>query len=535
MKRRNNKVKKNRFKNNLQFNLIIALIVELILTTIITILKYLYRFLSIPVDFLYEIFSYSIFINILVISILIGVLIFLIFKFRKRKLVILLILFLFAIPIAFITLQTYNLFKLSNKTVIVIAEFDDSKATTKVDISKRIYDSIKTEKGKLDLESLQIEKIPIIVNSIDEAQNEGNKGTNKNAKTIIFIWGWYDDLDVKTFFTIVKSSKKEIISKSVELEKAKGLTISDIENFDLEYFRKTLPDAMVFLTDFTLGLVYYYEEDFENAIFQFNSSLKKIPEDEEIKEFLIDIYFYKANSYFNLEDFVSAENNFKFVISLDPNYTIAHNNLGILLLSLNRLSEAEEEFKETIRLNPNLAIAHNNLGILLLSLNRFSEAEEEFKEAIKLDPNLPGAHNNLGVLLHDLDRFSEAEEEYIEAIRLDPNYAGAHNNLGVLLHDLDRLSEAEKEFREGIRLDPYDARAHYSFGVLLCDLNKLSEAEDEFRKVIILDPNYTIVHGDLGLLLWTSGRTIEAEEHFNILIKSRPDLKDWVENVKNIK
>ncbi len=67
------------------------------------------------------------------------------------------------------------------------------------------------------------------------------------------------------------------------------------------------------------------------------------------------------------------------VIMLNPEYAVAHNNLGNLLQNLKRFEEAEKEFKEAIRLNPNDAVAHNNLGILLKNLKRFEEAEKEYK------------------------------------------------------------------------------------------------------------------------------------------------------------
>jgi tetratricopeptide (TPR) repeat protein len=48
------------------------------------------------------------------------------------------------------------------------------------------------------------------------------------------------------------------------------------------------------------------------------------------------------------------------------------------------MDEAIEEYKEAIRLNPDYAVAHNNLGLAYDTLGRTDEAIEEF-----LNPALP--------------------------------------------------------------------------------------------------------------------------------------------------
>jgi Flp pilus assembly protein TadD len=52
-------------------------------------------------------------------------------------------------------------------------------------------------------------------------------------------------------------------------------------------------------------------------------------------------------------------------VALDPHNAEAHNNLGILLGSQNRLKEAAMEFEQAVRIQPNDREAQRNLAVAL--------------------------------------------------------------------------------------------------------------------------------------------------------------------------
>lgn len=105
-------------------------------------------------------------------------------------------------------------------------------------------------------------------------------------------------------------------------------------------------------------------------------------------------------------------------------------------------SKAEFLYRNAIEADPNYTTAHNNLGVLLRDLKRYDEAEAAYRKAIETDSINSVAHNNLGNVLRDLKRYDEAEAAYRKAIELDPNYVVAHVKLSVLLRLLGRESEA---------------------------------------------------------------------------------------------
>lgn len=73
-----------------------------------------------------------------------------------------------------------------------------------------------------------------------------------------------------------------------------------------------------------------------------------------------------------------------------PELPEPHNNLAVLHAAAGRLGEAREALEMAIRLNPQYAIAHRNLGDVYLRL-----AENAFRAALSHAPGLPDASRKL--------------------------------------------------------------------------------------------------------------------------------------------
>jgi tetratricopeptide (TPR) repeat protein len=73
-------------------------------------------------------------------------------------------------------------------------------------------------------------------------------------------------------------------------------------------------------------------------------------------------------------------------VQLKPDYSDAHELLGIELAADNQFSDAEVEFEKLVRLRPDYAEGRVNLGISLARQQKYQAALEQFKRALELDP-----------------------------------------------------------------------------------------------------------------------------------------------------
>jgi len=370
----------------------------------------------------YNLFYYSIPLNIAIILILIILFFIIVFRYRKKRITLIVLLFLIFSLGTIAGIGIYQMRNIKDKSFIIIAKFEDSSKQASINIDGRIYDGILNDKiSSPYLNSLVIERIPIVIKNKEEANKVVKNGIWRKAKIIIVIWGKTDDIGGKSYFDVIKAPQKQLILKTC-IEKETSV-MEDIKRLNFSYYKEILPATINFLSYLTFGLNCYYENNYTDALVYFNESLNKfpIPRDEKMNEYLSNIYFLMGLSYSFLDNLTLAEDKYRESVRIMIKNSIVHNNLGNLL-SHPRCHGFQKYYHEA-----------------------FDEAEEEFKEAIRINPNNADAHNNLGILFHARRCYVKAEEEYREAIRINPNNADAHNNLGKLLLNIERKDEAEKE------------------------------------------------------------------------------------------
>jgi tetratricopeptide (TPR) repeat protein len=73
--------------------------------------------------------------------------------------------------------------------------------------------------------------------------------------------------------------------------------------------------------------------------------------------------------------------------------------LGVAYAGMERHDEALKHFTKATELDPDSALAHSNLAITMLRLQRYQPAEQEARRALKLGGSLPQMEFALGVSL----------------------------------------------------------------------------------------------------------------------------------------
>jgi tetratricopeptide (TPR) repeat protein len=220
--------------------------------------------------------------------------------------------------------------------------------------------------------------------------------------------------------------------------------------------------------------------------------------------------FDLGRAFFSRKDYAEAVRFYSVAVSIRPDSTAAHGNLGNALRRQGKLDEAIAELRKAIELDPKSARAYNGLGTALKDRGKLDQAVVEYRRALELDPEGAEYHSNFGVALIRQGKVNEAAAELRKAIDLDPNYALAHSNLGSALGDQGRLDEAITEYRKAIDLDPNLAEAHNGLGNVLMARGKLDEAIAEHKTAIDLDPRDALAHYNLGIAWQSQGRLDEA-------------------------
>jgi len=193
-------------------------------------------------------------------------------------------------------------------------------------------------------------------------------------------------------------------------------------------------------------------------------------------------------------------------------------DMGIELVMQGDSESAVLAFCKAIALNPNYSPAYNNLGLILRNTERLAEAEACFRRAIDLNPDDPSTYNNLGLVLMDLGHLDKAEDCFHRAIELNPHQPQFYNNLGTMWEEKSCLPEAQAAYCRAIELDSYYPEAHYNMGGLFRLTKHIDEAEIHLRHALTLRPNYSEATLALALLYFLQGR---FKENWDSYEKSR--------------
>jgi tetratricopeptide (TPR) repeat protein len=127
--------------------------------------------------------------------------------------------------------------------------------------------------------------------------------------------------------------------------------------------------------------------------------------------------------------------------------------------------DAIAAYHRVVSIDPTYAAAWNNLGLLLHRMGRYDEARAAYDSALEQDPRCCEAVYNLGSLAEDRADLDEAVRCYRQALGISPDYADAHFNLAGALARSGHAEEAIGHWQRYLELDagsPWAriARAH---------------------------------------------------------------------------
>jgi len=209
----------------------------------------------------------------------------------------------------------------------------------------------------------------------------------------------------------------------------------------------------------------------------------------------------EANQFLLAGNPKAAVDSYRKALQLSPADAKLHYNLSLALDKLSDQIAEREELMKAVQLDPNLSVAQNQLGLIALNSGKLGEAELRLKKALAINPEYPEAKSNLGVLYSRQGKTDDAEKLFLQAIQEDPKYAKAYVNLGLIRAQGGALAEAEQLFRTAIQLDPGNADAFTALGMLQAKTGRGQDAVKIFRKAVSLNPTSADAHLNLGIAL----------------------------------
>jgi serine/threonine protein kinase/tetratricopeptide (TPR) repeat protein len=167
-------------------------------------------------------------------------------------------------------------------------------------------------------------------------------------------------------------------------------------------------------------------------------------------------------------------------LELDADLGEAYAALGLIASSHWEWAESERLYRKALELSPNYSLAHEWYGSMLVGTGRFEEGLKEARRAEELDPLSPRAMTLTAWSIYQAHHFNDALAKAQQIIDLDKNFPQGYFQLGNCLEQMGRPEEAVEALDMSILLMPDSTLPQYA----LCFALVAAGRRDDAREVV---------------------------------------------------
>lgn len=250
------------------------------------------------------------------------------------------------------------------------------------------------------------------------------------------------------------------------------------------------------------------------ALDKLNAQIEKSPRNAEL-------YYARAEEFFNLEGFDEAIADLNKAISIDSTKADYYHLLADAYLDYFKSFKALKTMETAASRFPQRIPTLLKLAEFQMILKLHEESMRSIDRVLKIDPQNAEAFFMFGMNFKQTGDTARAINSFQTAVENDPDLVDAWINLGQLHASLGN-SIAERYFQTATRIDPKNIEALHAQGYYLQSIGDLKASLAVFRKINRIDPEYAEGYFNAGLLLMDMDSIPSAYEKFDAAIKASP-------------
>lgn len=276
-----------------------------------------------------------------------------------------------------------------------------------------------------------------------------------------------------------------------------------------------------------------------------------------------------ARANIALRNFPTAEKRIEEAIRLFPDFAMAHETYGDLLLVRGRAADALKVYEQAMLLDPTRSTVHDKMerarsldaqsaqaagtppsgakprrmrfeAEIRAALEHekaedFRAAEMIYRDILKKDPDHVEAARLLAAIASRNKRYRDAEVFLKKALSNAPDYARAWVDLANVQRELDKLDEAVESAKQVIRLSPENAESHVLYASAIGMAGDHERAIESYRKALELAPDRANALSGMAHHQKTIGLQQEAIDSYRRAIEVRPEHAEAYWSLANLK
>jgi len=259
---------------------------------------------------------------------------------------------------------------------------------------------------------------------------------------------------------------------------------------------------------------------------------------------LAEAYDKEGLAYGNQKNYKKAIEFLKKAIAISPTGYKYYNNLGKIYGRLGEFELATKNLKLALKYNPDYPFAHYNFGKVYELRGMLDNAIEEYSTAFKQTKDVYGkkyffeACFNLANVYDKKGEYKKALDTYLNCRKLKPSFPKIYFAIGNIFIKTGNLDEAFKYYSRAVGLDRNYHLAKIAVANVFVMKGKFSKAIEIYQQAIKSDPSNFKVHNNLGLVfLQHMNDPAQAAYHLKKSLDISPDQQKAVllrELIKNL-
>lgn len=264
-----------------------------------------------------------------------------------------------------------------------------------------------------------------------------------------------------------------------------------------------------------LGLIYYIERNYKDAILEYQKALSVRPDVEA--QFFIGMALYGKG---DLETSISYLRN---AADRSPKFIKAREMISVILLQQRRYDEAISEAKKVLSVDPENVVARMTLGDSYKAKGDNSSALAEFSSVTDLKPQAANAYIKMGSLYYSLGELEKTEGALREAMTAAPENYRPRIVLASFYLQKGERKIAERTLEEGLLGEPGDAVIYNLLARIALANKEVDRANELLAKAKEINPASPHPYLMTAAIRLAQNKPEEAVTEYDSLLEKRPD------------
>ena len=227
------------------------------------------------------------------------------------------------------------------------------------------------------------------------------------------------------------------------------------------------------------------------------------------------IYFSRGVTYFLSQQFDKAVQDFNTFIRKEPEESSAYLNRGASYLFLGDTLKAFADYNKAIELNGTDPEGFVRRSRVYALQNKYDEAISDLNHAITLDPSNTLAYFNRAILKYERKEWMSAIDDLDAVLKEDPGNALTLYNRALIYAQVGELDAAVDDLDRVLNINPENVLAYFNRASVFMQQGKYHQAIADYDRAIELYPDFAKAYINRSYAKAMLGKTGESKRDWD--------------------